>query len=540
MHLLADLFAKARNRFTGDIQGSCLPKTFPKAAGFALVGAAAAYQLWATAPAQTVCQEALCETADEQEFVNWSATHKVRPRQLFQPETVHELQQVVASCHASGQRIRVVGSGLSPNGMAFCPEGMLSTALLDKIISVDKDKQQVTVQAGARVQEVVDALRPHGLTLQNFASIREQTMGGFTQVGSHGSGATIPPVDEQVVSMKLVTPARGCLELSKEKDPELFRMARVGLGCLGVVAELTIQCVPSHQLLQHTLVMTRRQVHQQHKQLLQANRHLRYMWLPYTDAVVVVTCNAYKEGEALPACPPPASPDHQLAPFRELLHSLCGKLRQGVAPQEDLPGPTLEAVDRMSGTELRDHLLAIDPLDHLWVARVNQAEAEWWKRCEGYQQGWSDWLLGFDCGGQQWVLEACFPAGTVKEPNGADLQYMEDLMRELEAARIPAPSPIEQRWTCGSASHMSPAGVASGQGDCQEHLFSWVGIIMYLPSDNDRQRAAITKRYVFAPQARTAVEHMCVCRHPLCCMRRHGSMQQTGQVMLPILWALML
>jgi len=72
-------------------------------------------------------------------------------------------------------------------------------------------------------------------------------------------------------------------------------MARVGLGCLGVVAELTLQCVPSHQLLQHTQVMTRQQVHDQHKQLLQKNRHLRYMWLPYTDAVVVVTGNAYKE-----------------------------------------------------------------------------------------------------------------------------------------------------------------------------------------------------------------------------------------------------
>lgn len=63
--------------------------------------------------------------------------------------------------------------------------------------------------------QVVEALRPHGLTLQNFASIREQTMGGFTQVGSHGSGATVPPVDEQVVSMKLVTPAKGCLQLSQ-------------------------------------------------------------------------------------------------------------------------------------------------------------------------------------------------------------------------------------------------------------------------------------------------------------------------------------
>lgn len=41
---------------------------------------------------------------------------------------------------------------------------------------------QVRLQCGARVQDVVEALRPHGLTLQNFASIREQQIGGFTQV----------------------------------------------------------------------------------------------------------------------------------------------------------------------------------------------------------------------------------------------------------------------------------------------------------------------------------------------------------------------
>lgn len=78
------------------------------------------------------------------------------------------------------------------------------------------------------------------------------------------------------------------------------------------------------------------------------------------------------QGDPLPAAPVPATPDHQLAPFRELLQSLCGKVRQGVSPEADLPPHTMEAVDRMSGTELREHLLAIDPLDHLWVARVNQ------------------------------------------------------------------------------------------------------------------------------------------------------------------------
>ncbi len=72
---------------------------------------------------------------------------------------------------------------------------------------------------------------------------------------------------------------------------------------------------------------------------------------------------------------------------------------------------------------------------------------------------------------------------------------MEDLLNKIEAAKMPAPSPIEQRWTCGSASHMSPASAAAQEGDSQDYLFSWVGIIMYLPTDNQRQRAAITKRW---------------------------------------------
>ena len=59
---------------------------------------------------------------------------------------------------------------------------MVSLALMDKVLDVDVKKKTVTVQAGIRVAELVDALREHGLTLQNFASIREQQVGGFIQV----------------------------------------------------------------------------------------------------------------------------------------------------------------------------------------------------------------------------------------------------------------------------------------------------------------------------------------------------------------------
>lgn len=50
-----------------------------------------------------------------------------------------------------------------------------------QVLDVDTASGRVRVQAGARVQDVVEALRPHGLTLQNYASIREQQIGGFTQ-----------------------------------------------------------------------------------------------------------------------------------------------------------------------------------------------------------------------------------------------------------------------------------------------------------------------------------------------------------------------
>lgn len=76
------------------------------------------------------------------------------------------------------------------------------------------------------------------------------------QVSAHGTGAAIPPVDEQVVRMKLITPAMGTIELSSTQNPGLFHFAKVGLGLLGVVSELTLQCVDAHELLEHTSVTT--------------------------------------------------------------------------------------------------------------------------------------------------------------------------------------------------------------------------------------------------------------------------------------------
>jgi len=333
--------------------------------------------------------------------INWSGTHSIEiPNKVyFEPETTAELESIVSQCHQEHIPIRPVGSALSPNAISFQPKGMISMANLDRIINIDKENMTVTVEAGARVSQVIDALREHNLTLPNLASIAEQQMGGFVQIGAHGTGAKIAPVDEFVTSLKMVTPERGVIELSPS-DGEMFHLAKVGLGCLGIVSEITMKCIPAHNLLEHTYVVTREEAKKNLKTLLKKHKHIRYMWIPYEDAVVVVTNDPEDENSAKlieeSNHTQNSSLNDKAKPLKDLLKHLSKDSKQ---PYND------DNLNERGFGELRDALLSFNPLCGKHVKIVNKAEAEFWKQNEGYQLKPSDQLLQFDCGGQ---VRYCF------------------------------------------------------------------------------------------------------------------------------------
>ena len=66
---------------------------------------------------------------------------------------------------------------------------------------------------------------------------------------------------------------------------------------------------------------------------------------------------------------------------------------------------------------------------------------------------------------------------------------MSDLMKAIDNGKIAAPAPIEQRWSASSSSPLSPA-----YSPKTEDIFAWVGIIMYLGSDDPQVREAITNK----------------------------------------------
>lgn len=340
---------------------------------------------------------------------------------------------------------------------------------------MDAEKGRVTLQAGARLEVALEALRRVGWTLQNFSSIKEQQVGGWTQAGCHGTGAGLPPVEETLVSLKLVTPAKGTLLLDGEaNNPELFHLAKVGLGALGVVAEVTLQGVRAHTLVERTEVLTAAQVASGHAARLAAHRHVRYMWLPYTDAVVVVTADpaqAAPPGTRATAVAPEAQ---RTAALRALLLRSCpAAAKESAASLEEL-----------SFADLRDRLLALNPLSAAHVAAVNAAEAQFWRASAGVRVGDSEAILGFDCGGEQCVSEVATPAGTRRKPSGADLAFVRETLAFISDNGIAAPAPLEQRWSARSAAPMSPAYSAD-----PDALFSWLGIIMYLPPSSGPEAA---------------------------------------------------
>jgi L-galactono-1,4-lactone dehydrogenase len=416
--------------------------------------AASAWQMYRQpdhAVTQAWCRALRYET--DFEVANWSGTHSVVTKRYYQPQDVEELKAIIAHCHATKQKVRPAGMVLSPNGIAMSEDAMVSLASLDKILAVDREHQTITVQAGVKVSQVLDALRQYGLTLQNFSSIQDQQMGGWTQVAAHGTGASLPTVEEMIIRMKLVTPARGEIELSATQEPDLFQLAKVGLGCLGVVSEMTLRCIPQHQLLEHSYVTDIATIRKGHLKLLETYRHVRYMWLPNTGKVVVVISNPY-DGKEMPTTPR-SEPDPTL-PMRMLLSETLG------IPEAEVAG--------LSFAQLRDSLLEHNPLDPEHVKRVNKAERIFWELNSGHRLADSVDILGFECGGSQWVLEVAFP---IKKPLD-DIAFVEKALDIIAQENLPAPAPIEQRWTAASQAPMSPA-----HSPDPAQVFSWVGIIMY-------------------------------------------------------------
>ena len=177
---------------------------------------------------------------------NWAGNYFYQARQIFQPETIEQVQDVVRR----SKKVKALGTRHSFNDIADSPENLVSLKYFDKILYLDREHQTVTVEAGVRYGELCRWLDREGFALHNLASLPHISVAGACATGTHGSGDSLGNLATIVSAMEIVTADGELLTLSREKNGEIFDGTVVALGGLGIVTKLTLEVCPGFQMQQ--------------------------------------------------------------------------------------------------------------------------------------------------------------------------------------------------------------------------------------------------------------------------------------------------
>ena len=226
------------------------------------------------------------------EFCNWDGSLCCDPKRFCQPQTEAEIVKIVKDTYQRGGVVRTFGAGHSWSPLVLTDDTLVNLDKLKHLVSIDKGQMRATVQAGIRIKELVKVLRRNGLALKNLGSIKEQSIAGAISTATHGTGLNIGSISTQIVAMKLVNGRGEVVDLSVEKNPDLMSAARVSLGSLGIIVEVTIQCVKDYNLIYEARDLPFDKVLDQLDQTLHENERLRLYWFNFfPDTFKVMTMN---------------------------------------------------------------------------------------------------------------------------------------------------------------------------------------------------------------------------------------------------------
>jgi FAD-linked oxidoreductase len=212
---------------------------------------------------------------------NWAGNQQCAPARVEHPAGAAALADVVRS----GSQVKVVGSGHSFTGIAVVPEGGVQVVLdrHSSLLSVDRSTGRVTAQAGMTLLALNRALSKVGLALPNLGDIAYQTIAGAVSTATHGTGIGFGGIATQVVGLELVAADGSVVRCSADEEPEVFACARVGLGALGVLSAVTLQCVPAFRLHAVEEPMRLGSVLGELDRHVEENDHFELFYVPHTD-----------------------------------------------------------------------------------------------------------------------------------------------------------------------------------------------------------------------------------------------------------------
>jgi L-gulonolactone oxidase len=231
-------------------------------------------------------------------WANWAGTASAEVT-VTSPATVRELQEIVRQAAEAGQRVKPIGAGHSFTPIGVTDGVQLRLDRLAGVVRADRETGLVTVLAGTRLHALNEALWHLGLSMSNLGDIDVQTISGAISTGTHGTGAKLGGIATQVRALELVLADGELLFCDAERHPDVFAAARVGLGALGVIATVTLQCEPAFALAAAEAPAGLDKVLAELDENVLGNDHFEFYWFPHTRRVLTKRNNRVLPGTEL-------------------------------------------------------------------------------------------------------------------------------------------------------------------------------------------------------------------------------------------------
>lgn len=230
---------------------------------------------------------------------NWAGNVTARPARSVTPASTEELVAAVRAAAEDGLTVKAAGTGHSFTPAAATDGLLIRPERLTGVRAVDRAAGTVTVAAGTPLKHLNETLAAHGLSLTNMGDIMEQTVSGAAGTGTHGTGRDSASIAAQITALELVTADGSVLTCSADENPDVFAAARLGLGALGVISELTFAVEPEFLLTAREEPMGFDEVTDRFDELVAENEHFEFYWFPHTG-----NCNTKRNNRSQgPAAP---------------------------------------------------------------------------------------------------------------------------------------------------------------------------------------------------------------------------------------------
>ena len=112
---------------------------------------------------------------------------------------------------------------------------------MNKILYLNLQNKEITVQAGIRWADIVKNISPFRLAIRAMQSFNDFSVCGSLGVNVHGQDVENAPLIKTVKSIKLVMPDGSVINASRDENYDIFKAAIGGYGLIGIIVEATLK-----------------------------------------------------------------------------------------------------------------------------------------------------------------------------------------------------------------------------------------------------------------------------------------------------------